>query len=150
MSEKMSENVFRSYKKQLIKKLGKKGLYDTDINTVGKELFKTKWLGCHASDKIVVSKIGYQILNVDTSKQAGSHWIGIYTTHKNCYIYDSFGRPSSKLIRNVTQKLRKKGIKIYDSDPDAEQRGNSEICGQLSLSWLMVVKILGIKNAMLI
>ena len=86
MSETKSENVFRSYKKQLIKKLGKKGLYDTDINTVGKDLFGLKWLGCHASDKIIVSRIGYQIINVDTSKQAGSHWIGIFTTHKKLYI----------------------------------------------------------------
>ena len=149
MSEKKAEDLFRTYKKQLIKKLGRKGLYNDTIDNIGKDLFHSNWRGCHPSNQIVC-KPGYQIINVDTSKQAGSHWIGIFTTHKNCYIFDSFGRPSSKLIRNVTQKLRKKGIKIYDSDPDAEQRSNSEICGQLSLSWLMVVKMLGIKAAMLI
>ena len=150
MSETKSENVFRSYKKQLIKQLGKKGLYNDTIDNIGKDLFHSRCQGCHASDQIVC-KPGYQIIKVDNSKQPGSHWLAIYQTNKNCYIFDSFGRPSNQLIRNVTQKLREKGIQIYDSDlTDAEQRGNSEVCGQLSLSWLMVVKFLGIKAAMLI
>jgi hypothetical protein len=149
MSEKKAEDVFRKYKKQFIKKLGRKALYNTTIDKVGVELFGTKWIGCFPQDKVVL-KNGYQILNVDKSTQNGSHWIGLYKTNNNIYIYDSFGRPTPQLLKLLTKKIKGYHLKYKDSDLDAEQRGDSEVCGQLSLSWLMCVRDLGVRKAMLI
>ena len=148
-AELKAESVFRTNKKKLISKLGNKGLYDDKIDKVGKELFGKSWNGCHASDKIVF-KPGYQVINVDTSKMSGSHWLGIYETAKTVYIYDSFGRYSHIFLKKLSKKITHKNLKMRDSDYDAEQRGNSEICGQGALAWLCVVKELGIKKAILI
>jgi hypothetical protein len=148
--EKKVENVFRTYKKQFIKKLGRKALYNTTIDRVGAELFGTKWIGCFPQDKVVLRN-GFQVLNVDKSTQSGSHWIGLYKTNNNIYIYDSFARPSGQLLKSLTKKIKGYHLKYKDSDrSDAEQRGDSEVCGQLSLSWLLCVKDLGIRKAMLI
>lgn len=145
-----AETLFKKYKKQLIKQFGKKALYNDQLDNICTKLFGSKYLGTHPQDQVVL-KPGYQIINVDTSKQSGSHWVGIYQTQNTVYIYDSFGRPSSTLLKILTKKLNKKNIKFVDSDNEPEQFGYiSEICGQLCISFLMVVKELGVKRAILI
>lgn len=148
MSEQKAELLFKKYKTQLIAKLGRKALYNDQLDSIGKQLFKT-WNGVNPQDQVSL-KPGYQIINVDTSKQSGSHWVAIYSTKKTFYIYDSFARRSTNLLKILTKKLSQKNIKFLDSDrSDAEQFGNkSEVCGQLSLAWLLVVKEMGIRAAM--
>lgn len=147
MKEKEVEEVFKNYKKELIKKLGRKALWNNDIDKVCSELFGKQFVGCFPQDKIHM-KSGFQVLNVDTSKEKGSHWVAIFITSRTCYVYDSFARPTPKLLKHLTKKLNEKKIKFKDSDrSDAEQRGG-EICGQLCVAWLYCVHKLGIKNAL--
>ena len=142
------QKEFVKSKKQLIKKLGKNALYDGQIMEEGQILFGNKFIGVFSQDTIPLHKIGYMIFNVDTSKQTGSHWVACYSTNKCLYIYDSFGRHSERLLPILTNKLHRKNIHFKDSRHDAEQYGDTQVCGQLSLAWLCVVKSMGIRKAL--
>ena len=148
MNEKQITDQFRKFKNLLIRKLGRKALFDSQIDHVGKQLFGSDWLGVHPQDKFV-SKPGYQIINTVTSEdKIGEHWVALYipnSTGKTIYVYDSFARPTSELLKVFS----KKAYRIRDSDrSDAEQRGKSEVCGVLSLAWLLCVKHYGIRAAL--
>ena len=146
LSEQQITKHFNTFRKKYIKLLGNKALYSDEINDFCLIKFQN-WRGCNAQNEVVL-KPGYQVINVGTSNQAGSHWVAIYITPKNCYIYDSFGRPSTKLLKLLTRKLKTHKIKWRDSDYDAEQRGDSEICGHLCVCWLACVQKYGILNAL--
>ena len=167
------EDIFREYKRRLIQLLGRKALYDYQIDEIARELFGSKWLGCNAQDKIVFKSggtrgckplrvfdptsipLGYQIINVDTSNQPGSHWCALIQNGNNIYVYDSFARSSQNLLKVLTKSIRLRSpvknrkIQVLDSDrSDSEQRGLSQICGHLCIAWLMCAQDFGVKSAM--
>ena len=151
MSEKEIENVFKKNKNELIKLLKRKGLFGSQIEKLGKRLFGNKWIGTHSVDKYPLSKTGYGIINTDTEKGKGIHWIAIYSTPKKIYVYDSFGRKSADVLKLFHDKAIEKKFRIINSDlSDKEQKSKEQICGQLSLAWLMVVFSHGIRKALLI
>lgn len=139
--------LFLKHKRRFIKKLGNKALDNHQIDKIGKKEFKTVWQGCNSQDEIVW-KPGFQIINTDPSDKPGTHWIGLYITGKTIYVYDSFGRPTSKLLKILTRQAKSKKVRIVDSEYDKEQWGLSEICGLLCMSWLLVARDLGIKAAL--
>jgi hypothetical protein len=149
MKEKQVTEQFRKFKISLIRQLGKKALFDSQIDQVGKQLFGSKWLGVHPQDKFVL-KPGYQIINTVTSEdKVGEHWVSLYCSGKTINVYDSFARPTSELLKVLTKKAKQMKVRVVDSDrSDAEQRGSSEVCGVLSLAWLLCVKHYGIRAAL--
>ena len=138
--------LFKKYKRRFINKLGRKSTYNDQLDALGGGEFK-RWNGVHSQDRYV-DKPGFQILNTDISGGEGDHWVAAYRTPKQLYIYDSFGRPTNKLLRGLNRRMSGNGIKIVDADYDPEQKGDSEICGCLALSWLCVVRDLGIREAL--
>ena len=149
-SEKEVEKCFNYYKKHIISNLGEKGLYDTTIEENCRRLFKSKWIACVSHDKMR-NENGYQILNTSGSKsKVGIHWVGIVQTDKIIYVYDSFGRNYSNILKTLSKLAKKYKKSIKESDKDPEQFGNSEICGSLCISWLLCVQQFGIRKAMLI
>lgn len=147
--EKNIHKEFLSYKRKLISKFGNKALYDDEINSIGSQLFGPKWQGVHSHDRMKF-KPGFQIINTGGENSPGRHWVGIFISPSTIYIYDSFGRDTDSILKSIRAKSKKKKLKIVESDRDAEQRGYSEICGILSISWLCVVKNRGIRMALLI
>ena len=146
----MSEPVklFKRYKNKYLRVLGNKALYDDELQRIGKEQLKP-FNGVYPQDKFI-NKNGYQIINTSNSDDMkGEHWVALYKTPKNLYVYDSFGRNTNNLLPGLTKKMKGGGnIKIIDSDYDKEQRGESQVCGQLCMSWLCVVRDLGIRKAL--
>ena len=142
--------AFLNYKKELIQKLGTRGLYDDQLTAKGRELFGKRYLGTFSQDTIPLNKHGYMICNVDTQTQKGSHWVAIHSTPKTLYIYDSFGRSTQRLLPLLEQNMKEKKVHHFDSNYLPEQFGKTQICGQLSLAWLCVVKQYGIKKALTI
>ena len=144
----MADTLFKKYKKPIIKQLGRKALDDLQINKLGKELIGTKWKGVFTQDR-VPNTTGFMIANTDSSRHINSdssHWTGIYQTPKTMFVYDSFGRTTKYVLPLIYAKTKKK---IVESSLDPEQYGaNSEICGQLALSWLCVANDLGIRKAL--
>lgn len=147
MSEQEVEKSFRKYSKQIIKKIGKSALYDDTIDENCQRLFGNKWLGCHSHDKMS-QKNGYQILNTGSSNSSGIHWVSCATTPSTIYIYDSFARDSNSILKSLNKKKKKR--KIVEADrSDQEQFGfDTEVCGHLSIAWLLCCKQYGIRKAL--
>jgi hypothetical protein len=146
--EKEVETLFRDYKKKFITIFGSKALTNHTINFICKKLFGKEWIGCYSYDEFPLKTPGYGIIN--TGKKIGIHWVSVYIKKNTVYVYDSFGRPTGQILSRFKRRLEKNKLIIVESDNDAEQRGNSEVCGHLSISFLCVVKKLGIKKAILI
>lgn len=149
-----TEAQFRQNLRKIISYYGSnKALSNFQIDPLGKFLFKSRWRGANPQDHIVF-KSGYQILNTDKSDGDGEHWVAIYISNKTLYVYDSYARKSNTFLLYLTRLARAKGYKVINADTkDAEQfdtKYDKEICGHLSLAFLMTVKQLGIKKAILI
>jgi hypothetical protein len=151
--EKHVTKLYRNYTKQIVSQLGNGVTYTTQLSSMCNHLFKNKYKGTFSSDtlpKLSKSK-PYAIVNVDTSKQPGSHWIACcHTTSKTgsgskMLIYDSFGRKTKSLMSNVFKKY-----KTIDSDHDVEQKDSEQNCGSRCISFLMVCDELGPDFARLI
>lgn len=145
--EKQIEKLYKKYLKQIMKILGNGVTYTTQLNTIGNRLFRNKYRGTFSSDtlpKLTKTK-PYAIVNVDTSKKSGSHWIGCCYTPKGMLIYDSFGRKTSKLMKNIYKKFP-----TTDTDHDAEQKDSEKNCGSRCVSFLMVCDKIGPDFAKLI
>jgi hypothetical protein len=147
-SELRVEALFKTYKQKFTKKLGVKATYDTDLDRVAKKEFGAKWGGIYAVDeqfKIINNK--YYIINTDTKDGPGEHWVAVYLTAKNLYFYDSFSRNPKKITPLLVKRFQHRHI-ISSDQKDQEQRGLSEVCGVLCLSWIKVAIDLGIKQAL--
>lgn len=143
-----SDELFRKNKKIFIRILGNKALDNHTIDRIAVELFGNKYDGSHLQDNFPLKKNKYYIINTDTKNGNGIHWVAVITTNKNMYVYDSFGRKSSELLKPLFKKATGAGMNVIDSDYDNEQRGNSQVCGQLSLAWLCIANKCGIKTAL--
>lgn len=118
---------------------GDKTTYLGELNGVGHKLLGVKFKGVYPSDRIpkLNDLSPYCILNLDTSKEPGSHWVAIAKNDKKDHtiIYDSFGRHNYKII----PQLRFSGNgKIIDADRDVEQRISETNCGARCIAWLCI------------
>lgn len=140
---KLADLVDRLYKLKLkeIEKYhtGDKTTYLGELNGAGKKLLGVKFKGVFPSDKIpkLNDLSPYCILNLDTSKEPGSHWIALAKNDgkDHTMVYDSFGRHNHTII----PKLRYSGNgRVVDADRDAEQKVLETNCGARSLAWLCI------------
>jgi hypothetical protein len=139
--EKKAEYIYNKVLRDIIEPMtGDNSTYLTQLNGVGHKLFGCKFKGVFPSDKIpkLNDLAPYAILNLDTSKEPGSHWIAIakYPHENKTIMYDSFGRSDKKII--PTLKNSHNGI-IYDADStDVEQKLLETNCGARCLAFLVV------------
>ena len=152
--EKKAEGLFKHYAKQLIKLFGTKPTWSDQLLSVGRQMFGMQFVGVYSvNEKFPIKRGGMYLINTDPIGKPGEHWISLYigTNGNNAYIYDSFGRQAKCLVKALTRRLEGRKFKIKNSDlSDKEQKENSDVCGPLSLAWLLVVKRMGIRAAMLI
>ena len=86
----------------------------------------------------------YAIVNVDKKRNSrgklnkGTHWVAIagYGDSK-LMVYDSFGRPTKKLLQHLYKQMKKNRIGYKDTEYDAEQHWIQQNCGQVSIAWLV-------------
>ena len=148
-SEAVVKNHFRAYKRLLVGIVGRGPMDDAKISEIGKLEFGERWAGVFPSDKakkLLRMRDRFAIANTATSKGRGSHWVGVYMTPKGeGYVYDSFGRDIDRVMWQLCRAALAADNALHETDTAAEQRGFSALCGQLSLSWLLTVRDLGIK-----
>lgn len=79
---------------------------------------------------------------------SGSHWVSLVKVKgkREHIIYDSFGRPHTRIIPT----LKTLGGKLINTDKDSEQRKSENNCGQRSLGFLIFYDTYGKKQSMLI
>ena len=142
--------LFRKYRESLISELGRKALDSAQVNTVGRREFGSHWGGCHPSDYRAIKPNMFYVFNTDPSTKPGEHWLGGVTTTSHFYLYDSYARDAPRLVRDLTKTVKNKGFTIPSPEEPKymEQRGyTSEVCGCLSLAFLLVARDLGIRAA---
>lgn len=137
--EKEAEKVYNYYlNKKIYPLIGNKTTYLTELLGAGKKLFGVKFKGVYPSDKIpkLNDLSPYCILNLDSSKEKGSHWIALAKSNNETLVYDSFGRDYKKIIPNLNYSGNGR---LKNTDRDAEQKIFSTDCGARCIGWLMVV-----------
>jgi hypothetical protein len=116
----------------------------SELELFGKFAIGRSFKGAFPSDRfpaITSNGTHYFILNVDTSGQKGSHWIGIVIRNKKLFYYDSFGRPLHKLIPHLDVPS---GVKIASAGTSQPEQAMVETnCGQRVLAWLILFHRLG-------
>lgn len=134
MDEKKIHRLYREFLIELEKELGSGTTYSTDLDRVGKQLFKDEWRGVFAVDDNLPTE-GCFLVNTDKRGGEGEHWLAV----RNGYYYDSFGRKANSFFP---------GSNFQESpDYDAEQAKKEENCGCRCLAWLLCAKYFG-KKAM--
>lgn len=142
--------LFNHYRATLISKLGRSAQDSVTLNKIGKSQFGPAWNGVHAQDQVHLKPNSYQIVNTDTHDKPGQHWLAVYTSTTRAYVWDSYGRPVKRLATHLIENINRHGLKLGATDTihHMEQRGfSSEVCGQDSMSFLLVVRDLGIRKA---
>ena len=77
---------------------------------------------------------GVYIVNTDTSKGSGIHWLCVYKDSPEAlYVYDSFGRDISKLTPILFEKFHESGHDVIGS-PFRNQHKTTNVCGYMSLA----------------
>ena len=141
--------MFNRYTKQIIKLVGSNALYTNQLNELGIKYFGNKYHGTYPSDKLpkLTSLKPYSIINVDTSNQSGSHWVGIAycSSMKKTLIFDSFGRKTRILVPSIFKKYS-----TIDTDYDHNQLIKENTCGQKSIAFLRIFDEYGFTAAKLI
>lgn len=143
--------LFNRYKNKIISVFGKKPLDTQQINSLGQKLLGKCYQGSFAQNEKFEIKNGYYIINTDLVGRIGEHWIAMIISGKRAYIYDSYGRSTKKILKHLYKRLIDMGFKIIEADKDPEQKnsGNQKyICGHLSIAFLKVAKLKGIRVAL--
>ncbi len=145
--DKKANKLFKEYYKEIVKHLKhSETTYSDELESMGKRIFGSLFLGVFSSDKIPELKSNEMaIVNLDKESQpgSGSHWVSFYKKNNNLWVYDSFGRS----VYSILPVLRKISGRIKEPDRDPEQKGYQSNCGQLSMSWLAVAHHHGIDYA---
>ena len=75
------------------------------------------------------------IINLDTSKQPGSHWVALYQYKNKTYMFDSFDRKISS-------------FKKVEIDKAVTQKPKELDCGQRSVAFLALVESIGLNDTL--
>lgn len=101
----------------------------TQLNYFAPRLTSTPFYGCFSKDLIRPGKLGFSIVNLQSSKQRtfdgqsnGTHWtLVLYLPDKSCYYFDSFGFPPPL-------ELTRGNIKCVYNTAEYQPLG-SDLCG---------------------
>jgi len=129
-------------------------MYGDQVNKYGKAKLKNNWLNFVMSDsslkKFKNKHNKYSIVNTDVKSGPGKHYCALYINNNTFYIFDTYSNPNQ--LKTFINNIKKNKMKYKFSDlSDNEQVNYGKLktaCGALSLSWLLLVKEIGIKNAM--
>jgi hypothetical protein len=158
-SAKAVDRVNERLLKKVEQIIGNKTTSNTDLDKIGKYLFQKKYLGTFAADKFPQCRcrsssgipktlaqtpnprggcrgdcLGYCILNLDKTGMPGSHWVACINLGKTILVYDSFGRKTSNILKNVFRS----NIKILDSNYDIEQEIHEDNCGARCITAILL------------
>lgn len=148
MKEEEAEERFR-----LLVKSMKQMLPGTTTNyqleKIGNLLFSSKFKGVFARDQIPrIQNCDCCILNLDSSKEPGSHWVAIVSDRKDVYFFDSFGRKHTTIIPALRHTFRHRNI--FQDTSDSNQGKKQVDCGARCMAWLLFYYGHGPRKALLI
>jgi len=150
----MASQKYKDILSLLRKEYGNKAQDGQTLNDLGLTFFDRRtWGGVHPYDTVPIEKYKnktYLIVNTDDSNGPGIHWMSIIKNKSNIYVYDSFGRRTSNVLKKFNRRVLKGGYRIVESKRDAEQSDYQEDCGLRCIAWLLVARKYGIRKALTI
>jgi len=145
LSDALARKKFNSIKSDIIREFGNDAMYDSETTKVGKREIGDEFIGTFSVDNVPLKKhTFYAIVNVDKQSEPGSHWVAVYKQDKKLYIYDSFSRGSKKLLSHLYNQAKQLNLTVIDVNKKADQKGASQVCGPISLAWIIMTKKSGI------
>lgn len=136
-----AERIFRELVPLIEAVLGHGITNGQQLNEIGTALFGKLWRGVYASDQIGrPGKEGAYIINLDSSDEPGSHWVGLYifkgfNGSRRSLVFDSFGRPTAEILPGL--------IGYGATDSDKNQRIKQTDCGSRSMAFLILAYVWG-------
>ena len=95
----------------------------------------------------------YSIINTDKKINSrgelnkGTHWVAVCSDKSGkLLIFDSFGRPTKKLLQHLYKKMKKSNINYKDTEYDIDQYLLAH-CGQLCMAFLQYYDTYGAAKA---
>ena len=113
------------------------GLSNFDIQKIAKHLEIPNFKGVFTRDQLP-KKIGNKetgIVNFNTSKEPGSHWVAYFRDGSKKIYFDSFGQVIPTEIQKYlkTNDEYRKNLPVIERNTDVVQEPNTVICGHLCL-----------------
>ena len=113
------------------------GLSNFDIQKIAKHLEIPNFKGVFTRDQLP-EKIGNResgIVNFNTSKEPGSHWVAYFRDGSKKIYFDSFGQVIPTEIQKYlkTKNEYKNNLPVIERNTDVVQEPNTVICGHLCL-----------------
>jgi hypothetical protein len=138
---------YQAYLKDAIQRIGHAGTTNShELDRVGADLFKGKWLGVVPRDQIPPrKKDSYLICNLDSSgKQTIFHWVCRYVTPKGEVLWhDPLGQSGEKQASQLVKQVRALWTDDDNFDDPSHQADAEDNCGQRCLAALRVAKEMG-------
>jgi hypothetical protein len=144
------KQLFNKHRDRLIREFGRGALNSSQVDEIGRREFGRRWGGVSDQATWVPRNNRFFILNTArTPNSPGYHWVGVYVSPAGVpTAYDSFGRNVHKLMYTANGMAKKRlGHALQGTDPKAEQKGDSQICGCLSVAFLCLVRDVGVRAA---
>lgn len=95
----------------------------------------------------------YAIVNVDKKRNSsgnlnkGTHWVAICSDKSGkLLIFDSYARPTKRLLKDLYKKMKKSKTKYQDTEYDVDQWLIAH-CGQLAMAFLQYYNTYGAAKA---
>ena len=114
-----------------------KGLTNIEIEKYASELQIPHFRGVFMRDTLPKSKtlVECGVVNLNTSKQIGSHWVCYAKIGKTRIYFDSFGQDIPNEIMKYLKSMKefKNEIPVISRNTDIVQRINTHVCGHLCL-----------------
>ena len=100
---------------------------------LGKMLFGDRFKNVYTSDdSIRLSNNQCCIVNTDSSRQTGMHWISLYKYRDHYFVFDSFGRD----VKTLSKYFKfKNWINVEHTRRESYKQSN---CGQLSMTFCLI------------
>ena len=121
--------------------LGNKTTDSEQLNVFGKDEIPM-YIGAFPFDMLPKLENGQSaIINQDSSRGGGIHWVAVHQSGGKLYGFDSFNRKINRFVpirRRIDDGAVQKSVKQKMRETD---------CGQRSLAWLMTVDDIGITKA---
>ena len=138
---------YRAYLKDAIERIGHAGTTNSaELDRVGRDLFKNKWLGVVPRDQIPPrKKDSYLICNLDASgKQTIFHWVCRYVTPKGEALWhDPLGASGADQASLLVKQVRALWSDPDNFDDASHQADAEDNCGQRCLAALRIAKEMG-------
>ena len=119
-----------------------KALTNFDLYEYVKKLKIRNFRGVFMRDTLPKSphKVECGIINLNTSKEGGTHWVCYFKNGLTRIYFDSFAQRSLLELQKYLKKSSEEGIGVIQRNTDIVQPLNTNICGHLCL---FVLKALG-------